>query len=147
MMKIFGLSLFAIMGISGTGGFFPDYTKAMVSQKTVLKILKRKAAIPFQGGKTLEKIIGNVTFENVDFIYPSRPNVTVLKNFSLDIKAGEAAALVGPSGSGKSTIVGLLERFYEPASGKVYLDGVDLAELDPMWLHRNLGIVTQGKCC
>ncbi|EFC37137.1 abc transporter B family protein [Naegleria gruberi] len=143
MLKVFGLTLFAIIGISQAGSFFPDYGKAMVSQKTVLKLLKRQPAIIFKGGKTLDTIIGNVTFENVDFVYPSRPNATVLKNFSLDIKAGQAVALVGPSGSGKSTIVGLLERFYDPAQGKVYLDGVDIAEIDPMWLHKNIGIVTQ----
>ncbi|EFC39126.1 abc transporter AbcB1 [Naegleria gruberi] len=144
LMKVIGLSLFSTMGLIQVFAFFPDYTKAMVSQRVVLKVLKRKGAIPIQGGKKIETIKGHVRFENVDFIYPSRPNVTVLKNFSLDISSGQAVALVGPSGSGKSTIVGLLERFYDPAKGKVYIDDVDVAELDPMWLHKScLGIVTQ----
>ncbi|KAG2385680.1 hypothetical protein C9374_003495 [Naegleria lovaniensis] len=143
MLKVFGLSLFAIIGISQAGSFFPDFGKALVSQKAVLKIIKRVPAITFKGGKTLDNVKGNIRFENVDFIYPSRPGVTVLKDFSLEINPGQAVALVGPSGSGKSTIVGLVERFYEPAKGKVYIDGVDISEIDPMWLHRNVGIVTQ----
>ena len=143
MLKVFGLSLFAIIGISQAGSFFPDFGKAMVSQKAILKIIKRVPAITFKGGKTLDVVKGNIRFENVDFIYPSRPNVTVLKDFSLEITPGQAVALVGPSGSGKSTIVGLVEKFYEPAKGKVYIDGVDISEIDPMWLHRNVGIVTQ----
>jgi len=88
-------------------------------------------------------LIGNIRVENVEFSYPSRPNTVVMKDFSLEIKQGQAVALVGPSGSGKSTIVGLIERFYSPNKGKIYLDGVDIETIDPVWLHKNIAIVSQ----
>ncbi|EFC39644.1 abc transporter B family protein [Naegleria gruberi] len=96
------------------------------------------------GGKKIEQVKGDIEITGVDFAYPSRPNTNVMTDFSLDIKSGQQIALVGPSGSGKSTIVGLLEKFYTPNKGTIKIDGVDVAELDPMWLHRNcLGIVSQ----
>ena len=143
LLKVFGMSFFAIMGVATVGNFFPEYSKAMVSQKTLLKLLRREAEIPFKGGLQPEQVFGNITFEHVDFIYPSRPNAVVLKDFSLEIKVGQAVALVGPSGSGKSTIVGLLERFYNPNAGRIFIDGNDISELDPQWLHKHIGIVTQ----
>lgn len=143
MFKVFGLMLMGVLGLSQAATFFPDLTKARMSQETLLKVIKRQPAIPFKGGKTLETVSGNISVRNVDFIYPSRPNITVLKNFSLEIKPGQSVALVGPSGSGKSTIVGLLERFYNPKCGEIFIDGVDISEIDPMWLHKKVGIVTQ----
>jgi ATP-binding cassette subfamily B (MDR/TAP) protein 1 len=86
---------------------------------------------------------GDITFQNVFFNYPSRPNVTVLDGLSLSIKAGKTAALVGASGSGKSTIVSLVERFYDPLSGVVTLDGRDLKDLNVNWLRSQIGLVSQ----
>ena len=143
MFKVFGLMLMGVLGLTQAATFLPELAKARMSQVALLKVLRRSPQIPFKGGKTLDKVTGNISIRNVDFIYPSRPNVTVLKDFSLDIKPGQSVALVGPSGSGKSTIVGLLERFYIPEKGEIFIDGVDIAELDPMWLHRAVGIVTQ----
>ncbi|TIC27885.1 P-loop containing nucleoside triphosphate hydrolase protein [Wallemia mellicola] len=70
-----------------------------------------------------DTLLGHIAFDAVDFIYPSRPSVTVLKGFSVDILPGKSIALVGSSGSGKSTVVSILERFYKPKSGSVTLDG------------------------
>src|SRR5690606_1597859 len=69
---------------------------------------------------------GRVIFENVTFRYPSRPDLAALADFSLEVAPGETVALVGPSGAGKSTVFQLLLRFYDPAAGRVTLDGVDL---------------------
>ena len=87
---------------------------------------------------------GEIRFENVNFSYPSRPDQVVLKDFSLTLKSGQTVALVGMSGSGKSTVAQLLERFYEPSSGAIYLDDIKLNELSPLWLRNDvIGYIDQ----
>lgn len=86
---------------------------------------------------------GNITFKNVKFSYPSRPNVPILENFSLEIKPGQTVALVGSSGSGKSTIIGLLERFYAPIGGEIIIDGRPMESLNIKWLRRQMALVSQ----
>ena len=95
------------------------------------------------GGLKPEQVKGHITFENVEFNYPSRPNVAVVKDLSVSFPAGKTAALVGASGSGKSTVVALVERFYDPLSGVVKLDGVDVKELNIKWLRTQIGLVSQ----
>jgi ATP-binding cassette subfamily B (MDR/TAP) protein 1 len=95
------------------------------------------------GGLKPEKVIGEITLEDVKFSYPSRPDVPILKGLSINFPAGKTAALVGASGSGKSTIISLIERFYDPSSGSVKLDGVDLPELNIKWLRSQIGLVSQ----
>lgn len=89
------------------------------------------------------KVVGLVEFNNVSFSYPARPEAQVLKNFSLKIESGKTVALCGPSGSGKSTVVQLIERFYDPITGSVTLDGVDLKNLNTRWLREQIGLVLQ----
>ncbi|KAM3968871.1 LOW QUALITY PROTEIN: multidrug resistance protein homolog 49-like [Aphomia sociella] len=89
------------------------------------------------------RVIGEISIEDVCFNYPSRPDVNVLKEFSLHIKPGESVALVGSSGCGKSTILQLLQRLYDPLSGSVKLDGKDLKNLNLSWLRSSLGVVGQ----
>jgi ATP-binding cassette, subfamily B (MDR/TAP), member 8 len=79
-----------------------------------------------------EQLKGEIRFEGISFAYPSRPNHHVLKDFNLTLKQGQTVALVGSSGSGKSTVAALLERFYEPSSGTIHIDGVDLSEISPI---------------
>ncbi|MBU8546824.1 ATP-binding cassette domain-containing protein [Roseomonas sp. ROY-5-3] len=86
---------------------------------------------------------GRVTFEAVRFTYPSRPDRAALEDFSLTVAPGETVALVGPSGAGKTTVFQLLLRFYDPQSGRVLVDGVDAAALDPADLRGRLGLVPQ----
>lgn len=91
----------------------------------------------------ISQVTGAITFKNVKFNYPTRPDVPILKDLSLDIKPGTTVAFVGPSGSGKSTSVSLVQRFYDPVEGTVELDGNDLKSLDVKWLRRQIGIVSQ----
>jgi ATP-binding cassette subfamily B (MDR/TAP) protein 1 len=142
-IKSFGLILMASIGLFEILGIMPEVIKSQASIMQLLKVILRKPTQRFRGGKTIDDIRGHITFKDVTFKYPSRPNVTVLKNFSLDIQPGTSVALVGQSGSGKSTIVGLIEQWYAPESGSVQVDGVEIGELDPMWWHRYLGIVSQ----
>lgn len=95
------------------------------------------------GGLKPNKVDGHITFENVKFNYPSRPNVAVVKDLSISFPAGKTAALVGASGSGKSTVISLVERFYDPLSGVVKIDGVDLKALNIKWLRMQIGLVSQ----
>ena len=81
--------------------------------------------------------------QEAQFIYPSRPDVPVLKGLSVSVKSGQTLALVGPSGCGKSTVVSLIERFYDVLKGSVQLDKYDLRDLNIQWLRRQIGIVSQ----
>ena len=89
------------------------------------------------------RLAGSVTFETVSFRYPSRPDLPVLRELSLEAKSGERIALVGPSGAGKSTIVSLLLRFYEPESGRILFDGRPAADFDLRTVRGNMAIVPQ----
>eukprot|EP01117_Protostelium_nocturnum_P020654 TRINITY_DN93_c0_g2_i1.p1 TRINITY_DN93_c0_g2~~TRINITY_DN93_c0_g2_i1.p1 ORF type:complete len:1261 (-),score=421.67 TRINITY_DN93_c0_g2_i1:351-4133(-) len=94
-------------------------------------------------GERLKQVDGKITLEHIAFHYPSRPDVPILKDFSLEIPQGKTVAFVGPSGSGKSTIVSLVQRFYDPVMGSVSLDGVDIKRLNLKWLRKQIGIVSQ----
>ncbi|TBU45834.1 P-loop containing nucleoside triphosphate hydrolase protein [Dichomitus squalens] len=90
-----------------------------------------------------EKCIGEITLEHVDFNYPSRPGVPIVKDLSITFPAGKTTALVGASGSGKSTVISLVERFYDPLAGVVKLDGVNVKDLNVRWLRSQIGLVSQ----
>ncbi|WP_164887390.1 type I secretion system permease/ATPase [Hahella sp. KA22] len=91
---------------------------------------------------TLPQIQGQVSLENVSFRYsPDQPHI--LRNLSLDVKPGEVIGIVGRSGSGKSTLTKLVQRLYVPQAGRVLVDGVDLAQMEPAWLRRQVGVVLQ----
>ncbi|XP_017777603.1 PREDICTED: multidrug resistance protein 1B [Nicrophorus vespilloides] len=94
-------------------------------------------------GEKPTTVIGDIKFENVTFHYPSRPEVPILNGLNLTIKPGETVALVGSSGCGKSTCIQLLQRFYDPLGGSVYLDNKNLKDLDLTWLRNNIGVVGQ----
>ncbi|XP_041365768.1 ATP-dependent translocase ABCB1-like isoform X2 [Gigantopelta aegis] len=94
-------------------------------------------------GKKPQKIIGDIEFRNVHFEYPSRPGVTILNGLNLKINQGQTVALVGPSGCGKSTTVQLIQRFYDPGEGSIFIDGTDIRELNIKWLRHHIGIVSQ----
>jgi ATP-binding cassette subfamily B protein len=87
--------------------------------------------------------LGRVEFDDVTFSYPTRPDTSALANFSLAVEPGKVVALVGPSGAGKTTVFQMLLRFYDPASGMVRLDGVDVRRADPQEVRRRIAVVAQ----
>ena len=94
-------------------------------------------------GETPEKIDSSIQFKGITFSYPTRPDIEVLKGFSLDIAVGKTYALVGASGCGKSTTIQLLQRFYDPSSGEVLVGGKDIRTLNIKWLRQHIGVVSQ----
>jgi ATP-binding cassette subfamily B (MDR/TAP) protein 1 len=122
-----------------------EFTRAASAAAQLFILIDRKTAIdPFDpSGEQPSSLTGVVELQDVTFAYPSRPNVTVLDKFSLQAPAGKVTALVGQSGSGKSTIIGLIERWYNPASGTIKLDGRPIESLNIAWLRRNIRLVQQ----
>lgn len=94
-------------------------------------------------GKILPYVRGEIEFKVVDFSYPSRPDTLILQGFTLKVHAGKTVGLVGGSGSGKSTVISLLERFYDPVSGDILLDGYKIKRLQLCWLRSQMGLVNQ----
>ncbi len=86
---------------------------------------------------------GEVSFKNVSFSYPTKPDTLAVKDFSLKAKSGETIAIVGPSGAGKSTTLQLLLRFFDPQSGAIYIDGHDLLDIEPQNLRSKMSFVPQ----
>ena len=86
---------------------------------------------------------GSISFKNVHFNYPARRDVKILQGLDLQIESGKTVALVGPSGCGKSTCIQLIQRFYDPDSGQVHLDGRDMKDYNVGWLRDQIGIVGQ----
>ncbi|CAF0847127.1 unnamed protein product [Adineta steineri] len=94
-------------------------------------------------GQELVDFGGEIEFDKVKFAYPCRPTTVVLNKLKMNIKPGQRVALVGTSGCGKSTIIQLLERFYDVTHGQLFLDGVDIRDLNLQWLRSQLGVVSQ----
>ncbi|KAM0246491.1 hypothetical protein ACHAQJ_010192 [Trichoderma viride] len=137
-----------MMGAFNMGGVAPNFqafTAAISSASKIFDTIDRVSPInpTSDEGDIIENVRGNIRLENVKHIYPSRPGAVVMEDVTLDIPAGKTTALVGASGSGKSTIVGLIERFYNPVGGTVYLDGHDIATLNLRWLRRQISLVNQ----
>ena len=120
---------------------------ARVAATAAFAVIDRKPDIdqsPDAGGKALDTVVaGEVVLQSVTFAYPTRPTALVMRNTSLVIPAGRSMALVGPSGSGKSSVVALIQRFYDPQSGAVLLDGVDIRSLNLHALRNHMGMVSQ----
>ncbi|KAJ3189969.1 Multidrug resistance protein 1 [Gaertneriomyces sp. JEL0708] len=137
-----------IIGAFALGTAMPNLSSAANAQGAAYKVFEtidRQSPIDASSsdGEKPDNVEGDINFTAIDFHYPSRPDVPILQNFSLEVKSGQTVALVGASGSGKSTIVKLLERFYNPVSGSISLDGRDISSLNVAWLRQQIGIVSQ----
>ncbi|NXE90381.1 ABCBA protein, partial [Menura novaehollandiae] len=133
------------ISIGGLSSFYSELMKGLGAGGRLWELIERKPQLPFNEGITLGKDLfrGALEFKDVEFAYPTRPETSIFKDFSLSIPAGSVMALVGPSGSGKSTIVSLLLRLYDPISGTITVDGFDIRQLNPLWFRAKIGTVSQ----
>ncbi len=120
-----------------------EFQQAGISVQRLGDVLNAKPEPSYNPNRTtLPKLDGQVSFDKVTFRYrPDGP--AILQNMSFDIQPGQTIGIVGRSGSGKSTIAKLIQRLYVPEAGRVMVDGVDLAQIDPAWLRRQIGVVLQ----
>jgi ATP-binding cassette subfamily B (MDR/TAP) protein 1 len=139
-----------ILGSSAMGlvsPTIPPFLKAASSAQQFLNVLGKQetldkstsAGLALAGGS----VVGNLSLKDVTFCYAERPTTTVLEHLSLDIPANKTTAVVGQSGSGKSTIIGLIERWYSLSKGSIFLDGVDIEQLNTRTLRDQIGLVQQ----
>ncbi|KAH7548045.1 hypothetical protein JRO89_XS14G0058400 [Xanthoceras sorbifolium] len=139
---VFSFATFALVEPFGLAPYILKRRKSLIS---VFEIIDRVPKIDPDDNQALKppNVYGSIELKNVDFCYPSRPEVLVLSNFTLKVNGGQTVAVVGVSGSGKSTIISLMERFYDPVAGQVLLDGRDLKLYNLRWLRNHLGLVQQ----
>ncbi|XP_060520775.1 ATP-dependent translocase ABCB1-like isoform X2 [Cylas formicarius] len=144
MIGVFFATLIATWNFGNIAPFLEVFGMARGAAHKVFSILDSKPLIHKKGNAGKKpNFKSNVVLRNVGFKYPSRSDVQVLRGVNLEIKFGETIALVGHSGSGKSTIVQLLQRFYDPSSGCILIDGVNLKHVNLAHLRKNLGVVSQ----
>lgn len=137
--------LIATNAISAIAPQFPTFTNASGAASELFAVLDRPSMLDplSQDGERPLHCNGQIEVRRLKFEYPSRPGVAVLKDLDLSIPAGKTTALVGASGCGKSTLVGLLERWYQPSSGCIELDGLDIAKYNTKWLRSQARLVQQ----
>ncbi len=131
--------------LSGISELWGELQRAAGAAERLLELLAERPTIaaPPRPVALPRPARGSVAFENVRFAYPARPDPPALRGFDLRVDPGETVALVGPSGAGKTTVFQLLLRFYDPQSGRVMLDGVDVAAADPAEIRGRIGLVPQ----
>lgn len=128
--------------IAGLGDIYTQLQRSIGASERLLEILDQQDEADKETGNPI-RLAGSITFKDVNFSYPSRPEFPVLKNLNFTIRPGEKVALVGQSGSGKSTIINLLQRFYPVEDGLVLADGENVQSFNLTEYRKNLGIVPQ----
>ncbi len=132
--------------MAGFAELFSQLQKTLGATQRVRELLKEEVEdvnVSDEKVKEKHRLMGDVEIEHIGFSYPSRKEVTVIKDLSLKAKSGQQIAIVGPSGAGKSTIVGLLLRFYNPDKGKIYFDGKDASGIPLSQLRKQMALVPQ----
>ncbi|XP_018531895.1 mitochondrial potassium channel ATP-binding subunit [Lates calcarifer] len=125
---------------------FGQVVRGISSGARVFEYLTLEPTIPLAGGGRIpyHSLMGRVDFMNISFSYPTRPGHQILKKLNLTLPPSKTVAIVGESGGGKSTVASLLERFYDPTSGVIMLDGLDIRTLDLSWLRGQvIGFINQ----
>ena len=138
-------AVFLATGMGAVSETWGDVQRASGATERLMEILSTEPSIsaPERPLALPQPAKGTVAFENVTFRYPTRPDQKALHGVTFSVQQGEAVALVGPSGAGKSTVFQLLLRFFDPQEGCILFDGVDIAQLEPRDLRRNIALVAQ----
>ncbi|CAF3948834.1 unnamed protein product [Rotaria sp. Silwood1] len=139
------LSLYSSLGI-----YFQAFSEAQGAAAAVFQLIdeenepsNNETDIWQADTESIDNINGDIEFDNINFIYPSRKEVSVLHNLSLIARAGQTTALVGSSGCGKSTCISLVLRYYDPSSGQITINGRSITDYNIKQLRRNIGVVGQ----
>ena len=148
LSEVLTIMLSIMIGAFSLGNVAPNaqaFTTSVAAAGKIFSTIDRSSPLnPMDDkGEKLEHVEGTVELKNIRMIYPSRAEVVVMQDVNLKVPAGKTTALVGASGSGKSTIVGLVERFYDPVGGEVYLDGHEVSKLNLKWLRQQISLVSQ----
>ncbi|CAF0803419.1 unnamed protein product [Adineta steineri] len=135
----------ATMQISQFMPNIQSFAEALGSGGGVFHIIERYPMINAlsDDGEKPPTIKGDIEFDNVSFTYPARQDALILNKLSINIPSGKTVALVGSSGCGKSTAIQLIQRFYDPDSGRILIDGINITKLNVAWLRSHIGIVSQ----
>ena len=131
------------VALANLGDFYTQILKAVGASERILEILEKESEVHLEQQLTPIQIRADITFQNVSFSYPSRPDIRVLDGINLNVRAGQKVALVGSSGVGKSTIVQLLLQFYQLESGQILLDQRALTSYNISQLRQHIAIVPQ----
>jgi ATP-binding cassette subfamily B protein len=138
-------AIFAAGSAAGLSEMWGEIQRGAGAMERIVELLETQPTIvvPDHPVAVPARIDGEIRFEHVSFSYPSRPDQLAVDDISLQLMPGETVALVGPSGAGKSTLLQLLLRFYDPQSGTIRIDGIDIALMDPTALRASIGLVPQ----
>ncbi|KAL9007236.1 MAG: hypothetical protein Q9188_000039 [Gyalolechia gomerana] len=148
LSSVLTIMLAIMIGAFSLGNVAPNaqaFTTSVAAAGKIFNTIDRVSPLDPKSevGEKLDHVEGTVELRNIKHIYPSRAEVVVMKDVNLVVPAGKTTALVGASGSGKSTVVGLVERFYDPVGGEVFLDGHNVSSLNLRWLRQQISLVSQ----
>ncbi|KAL2135354.1 hypothetical protein VTI74DRAFT_8880 [Chaetomium olivicolor] len=134
---------FAGSSLFGLSGFYSELMKGVGAASRLFELQDRAPSIHQTVGQKVTSAQGPIRFNNVTFAYPTRPAVTIFNGLDFEIPSGSNVCIVGPSGGGKSTVASLLLRFYNPTSGSITINGVDISKMNVKSLRRRIGMVAQ----
>eukprot|EP01018_Ginkgo_biloba_P034174 Gb_33058 [translate_table: standard] len=145
VMVIYVILITTSYSVGDTLSMTPDIAKGQEALNSVFGIIDRQTLMDADEPQALkvESLKGEIELRKVHFCYPSRPEVSVLKDVDLKLEAGNSLAVVGASGSGKSSIIALIQRFYDPVFGAVLIDGLDLRTVDIRAVRKQIALVQQ----